>query len=622
MKHFSLTIILITFFSFQFYSQETRVVKATDEENGIVNTNYNPSIKKAQLNRSKSANVEKIYLGYAQGFEFLSPVYNNLVDYNYDLNLITVTKYGTPTGGNDKGTIDLAYSTDDGLTWDTTLQIHASDVNPARNPAGVIFNPTGNTDVSKAYLSFMSVGVDANDNPVGTIVGNSNINGNNLNESLLTSPPQSIASFFLSVTQDSVLHSIGNNNTIKTAGTSLYTYYEGVLNKGIWNNTNKKFDFTQQSFFPQFKQNTRFNTKVGWPTNATVWSEDGSVGYVVFVGIDLETSDDMKFHNYLIYKTEDYGQNWVKQPQFDVNTLPECQNIPANAKGMLLSYIRGAIVDGNNDLHLLSTVRWQIGYRNDSADYLTLDPTEYASLLYDFYTKDDGTLGAIFIDTIFGKYKSETLNPLGFKWGNQINVAKNENGNILMYVWSDTDRNMGTEINLNPDIKGRAYDINSKELSNIYNFTVGTDYEANNYFLNISKKAYEPSGMQGVLRVPCITGLLPESSDKTIKLEYVSGIDFSFPVLSINESEKDIKNVSCYPNPASSNLTIAFYSENKTDIIVSLSNIMGQNVYEKQINSSKGTSNININTSDLNSGVYIYTLKSENTIKTGKVVVK
>ena len=77
-----------------------------------------------------------------------------------------------------------------------------------------------------------------------------------------------------------------------------------------------------------------------------------------------------------------------------------------------------------------------------------------------------------------------------------------------------------------------------------------------------------------------------------------------------------------YPNPATSVLNVEVNASQSSDVNMSVFNIMGQKVAEKNGNISTGINTLSINTNELSSGVYFVTVKANGFDKTMKFVVK
>ncbi|MCE5304544.1 immunoglobulin domain-containing protein, partial [bacterium] len=75
------------------------------------------------------------------------------------------------------------------------------------------------------------------------------------------------------------------------------------------------------------------------------------------------------------------------------------------------------------------------------------------------------------------------------------------------------------------------------------------------------------------------------------------------------------------PNPANSNLNIAFNSENETNIEVSLNDITGRIMFSRIETASAGTNNLQYNVSDLTNGTYFVTIKLNGNVYAKQIVI-
>jgi len=94
----------------------------------------------------------------------------------------------------------------------------------------------------------------------------------------------------------------------------------------------------------------------------------------------------------------------------------------------------------------------------------------------------------------------------------------------------------------------------------------------------------------------------------TLQIDKISSIE----LLGVNEIEKS--NFKLYPNPVNEELNISFLKD--TDGIMTIYNILGEEVLTKNVS---GVSN-QINVSNLQSGIYLVNITSENSSVTKKVV--
>ena len=93
-------------------------------------------------------------------------------------------------------------------------------------------------------------------------------------------------------------------------------------------------------------------------------------------------------------------------------------------------------------------------------------------------------------------------------------------------------------------------------------------------------------------------------------------------VMSVDRiNDKDV-NLSAYPNPVLNNLTINYsIDKNVENGTLDLYDVLGQKISTYNLSDNKGR--LNINVSDLNAGVYFYSIKiDDKAIKTERVIVK
>ncbi len=197
------------------------------------------------------------------------------------------------------GPYETDYSTDLGATWDTCKAVifKANLTGPAgtRYPNGVVLNPMGNTIPSMAYA--ITSGPHTN----GTS-WDSNAFGSIRLDSMYTSEFKALpypdvntgnfttfsAPHYMSVTDDSIVHSVEEAWSYNSGLTAVYTFYGAVINKGTWNGATHSVNWTHTVLRPTFAS----YLGVGMPvdTQAEVqglsmaWSQDGATGYVVFFG--------------------------------------------------------------------------------------------------------------------------------------------------------------------------------------------------------------------------------------------------------------------------------------------------------------------------------------------------
>ena len=88
----------------------------------------------------------------------------------------------------------------------------------------------------------------------------------------------------------------------------------------------------------------------------------------------------------------------------------------------------------------------------------------------------------------------------------------------------------------------------------------------------------------------------------------------------INNLIFELKDLS--PNPVSEQANIQFVSSNSEDIIFSIYNLLGREVYSKRIRAVRGLNTLNINTSNYSEGIYLYSINNKMEVKTKRMIVR
>lgn len=101
--------------------------------------------------------------------------------------------------------------------------------------------------------------------------------------------------------------------------------------------------------------------------------------------------------------------------------------------------------------------------------------------------------------------------------------------------------------------------------------------------------------------------------------KYTFNVNFTYnPEQAVEEINTIFSNA--YPNPANNTVSFDYEMQNANSAAVAIYNMMGQEVVRQDLN--LGGSRVDINVSDLNEGVYFYSLIVNNqTVKTNKFVV-
>lgn len=174
-----------------------------------------------------------------------------------------------------------------------------------------------------------------------------------------------------------------------------------------------------------------------------------------------------------------------------------------------------------------------------------------------------------------------------------------------------------------------TFPLNSVEVINLLNIPPGYSYGCN------PATCFFPKQTNGCLSLSG-TGTIPDSVQLRLAVEYDVNVGGSSTILrdtigsfylvvqpapvSIDENLSLIK-PSLFPNPVDSRAKLTF-TPNNSKLNLRVYNIIGNTVYQQAISADKGVSNtVEFDTSDWVSGVYIYSLESDNTSFSGRFVV-
>lgn len=87
-------------------------------------------------------------------------------------------------------------------------------------------------------------------------------------------------------------------------------------------------------------------------------------------------------------------------------------------------------------------------------------------------------------------------------------------------------------------------------------------------------------------------------------------------------SQNKITKLTASPNPFVNNTTITFYSESDQNITFSVRNVIGKTVLTKKLKVKKGKNSIPFSRNNLNSGMYLYSIRSESKVTSKRFVIQ
>lgn len=555
------------------------------------------------------------------------------------------------TGGN-SGTVVYTYSKDGGATWDSTILI-ANATKLMRHPGGTIYNPVGNTTPANAY-AVASGPWHPGSNWQGDYFGSKQLTfpGNSTtgtalfvdNLSLATTPgqvKQDFARCDMQASTNGKVHVLGGLYENISGTTAATQKFRGaIVNTGTFNAGT--FTWTVDSLKPNFKVNTA-GAKQGFSQFNQAWSEDGQTGYVIFDGVDANAVAGTSSNTYqlYVYKTSNGGASWARHaPLYDFSSIPQVgdRTYPAkviNKPKPWISMGEGSCgtVDANGQLHFIATFGSSASDNIDSLGYTyNVNFKTTWNYITDFYTTNTGWC-AIVLDSLTtdgpaatdaGAWSSSTG---GVGYDARLQISRTTDGQKLFYSWVDSDTLVtGTHLNTLPDVHMKGYDLATNMLTMTKNMSTGKPGNYNSFWFLSSPIVAVPSA--GVYQIPTIYTNGDDGTnngDNPVSYYYMNDNTFAtadFNVmytggctptnvkqLAINNT---LENLNFYPNPASHNGTIDVQLNESAKLDVSILNAVGQTVYSTSVNGNLGSNKVDVNLSNLSSGLYFYQVKIGN----------
>ncbi|MBK7964491.1 MAG: hypothetical protein IPK10_03750 [Bacteroidetes bacterium] len=569
--------------SAQAVSSSTKIAKANFKEE--IKRAYVPTEKassttpKAVVNRPKSTkvnpNAQKAAVVGKSSISTTHNIYGSLVseggllNYNPQLNVLSYTDR-KPIGVVDatlmynSGTVVTRTSTNGGTTWDTTLVVLHNTTSFTRYPQGAILNPPGNMVVLDAYAAATAPLIN------GTIwdgiaIGSIKLDGTNKVQydipASIATVQQDMPRLGMNADSNGHAYSLGSNYDFDAT----VPYFDGfVVNRAVWNSVNSSVDWDHTNIYHAFSHDPIDDSQNFSSLGNMAFSPDGLTGYVLTIGRD--SLNDYLAPMPIIYRTTDGGATWSFYSALDYSPIFANVFTP-NGAGTRPFYTAkngfDVAVDGNGKIHILCEVAQAASNHPDSLNWAGFNGD-----LYDTYEDANGLWGAVKVGTVVAE-PAEDPNSLGWAvtWDARAQICANSTGMKMAYTWMDTDVTIFTAFNENPNIKGASADFSSNLSSNEINFTEGTAWDANNYWIYVSNLGWD-NGTDFIVPVKSAVPLNSGALDTDPWLhEYVSGIQYApadyvnplpptFSLTGINEIQNATIAKLIYPNPATEKATV------------------------------------------------------------------
>ena len=553
---------------------------------------------------------------------------------------------------------DLGYdlSVDGGLNWENMIEIYVAENNSggeyytdaARYPNHGVWNPEGNTDINNAWMSYFAPNLDGS-NSTNSWGGYSYGAVNMGDPSIRTKNLQSAASPYYQYIPDGFEITKNGNvyvldvNQDWSSGSVVYQE-SLILNRGVWDDGEEDFIFTQELLdAPVAEATTR-------PAHSQIaFAEDGQTGYISFLG-DNETVDVISGapgYYPIIMKTTDGGDSWTDPQGIQlggpnglsgiVNELLTDEQIaelyeePLPARDEIpytTAFDHNISVDANGNLHI-GVVVGVVG----SDDY-SIVSASYLFAAYDIYTTDGGTTWhAIKLGNI-NQFRGSW--PSDYTEDNRIQTTLSPDRNTVFVSWLDTDLD-DAEDNGRPNIFIRGVRPNAwgtadltcsdgaDAPTNVTMFSVGMWQST--FFVAAQMSFYDGNAYT----IPMTYQPIPTDVDPGVAVQYKYITDFKFTeadfcIVGTQEialaTQMEVSQN--FPNPFSKETNVSVSLKQGSDLNLSVYNITGQKVLDKNYGYRPAGSQITMTISgdELPTGVYFYTVEAGSQKVTRKMIVQ
>jgi len=532
------------------------------------------------------------------------------------------------------GTVMSFYSTNGA---DFTAQITLNpdpDVHALRYPSGVIYNPDNSSNIDDTYT------VVAGPSHTGgtwdyTYYAVSQMNGSNQSDyyhswesgndwarSNMTVVPDAVYNFGQDYT--TVGSNLGADQTMK--------HYVGTSDDPA-----DGFEWEYNAATPDWLTDDSDGHALALYTTWSAWSRDGSIGYMWMIGVSNDSYDYGVYQPQVMY-TEDGGDSWdeIELNLEDHPTLVEFlspwEDESGNAGTVRPSFLTGnrnypGVVDYDGRLHLFSNV-----YGSSKGDVLNPDNGHWiqgdvqGGFIFDFVMDMDGIQDVVFVDSVMTKEAAD--NSFGdVTWNQRIQASKSLDEKVVFVVWADDEASDDGTIK-NPNLYAWGYNAENGVATDPVNFT-GDDLYAGFYFYHYVSELTPM--VDGFYNIPVSTSVTPTEfggNDATAPIThtFIKGIGFDEDTF-IGVSE-NISGTASFelsqnqPNPAHNYTQIQITSDKGEKAFVEVVNLMGQSVLSLEAGVINGTKSVNLNTSELQSGVYFYTVSIGSESISRKMIVE
>jgi hypothetical protein len=594
------------------------------------------------LKSGNAALIDRTDLGVsANVFSVLLP-YQRCLSYDEASNILLATYRADPAtypGALASGTLIAHTSSDNGMSWNHMIHLNPDpSVIGQRYPSGVLYNENSSSNPSDLYAVVGGPGTDGT-NWVQTYFGSKKLTEENetaLYEDLLS--PNQWDTYSMTVVPNGI-HFFGRD--FETAGTNQGVNQTIRHMYGTTNDPADGFDWELNTITPDWFVD-QDGIAIALYNSWSAWSRDGSIGYAWMIGV---TNDSEEYGGYQpqVFFTEDSGDNWdeielnMEDHPTLVQYLPPWEDADGNPQTVkpTMGIAEGGsrnfpgVVDYQGNLHIFAPTFGQSTQSAADPNSGYWNPeTSRGGYIFDIVLNADGLQDIIFVDSIVSAKTPVDFwggNP-AVDWDHRLQASKTLDEKVVFAVWAD-DSDSPTGVLDNPDIKAWANYVEAGQQSEPLNFTQD-DLYAGFFFFHFVSELTPLIG--GYYKIPIAITLSPTefangNSTAPCSHFFLDGIEF-LAIESVDEnlniSKENISISQNQPNPFTGYTTIEISSKTAAPVLVEVTNIMGQRVYTVNAGTINGTKRVDLDASNLDAGVYFYTVTIGNERVSKKMIVE
>lgn len=603
------------------------------------------------------------------------------------------------------GGIVAMISKNAGATWDSTL-LWNNSTQWARYPQGAIYNPPGNSNIDSAFI--VATGPVTSNSSIwtGNFFASKKLGSVNYNNMASTVPgaqqfiPNAgafgglgkvdFARYEMQATDDGFMHGIGYLvNDINATATG---YRGATVVKGTFVPATNTFSWRGDSIIPSVTTSGTKNI-IGIPYMA--WNEAGTVGYVFHIGCRTSpTASANSGYQPIVFKTIDAGATWVPINGIDFTApnmvgpvFDRLLSVRSNSNLVIpfFNFTEGisAVVDQNNNLHIVSTLMGASSSHPDSLGYTyrfsnSVDGEtgyKYAHApnlrpyIYDFVGGANPTApwNVTIVDTLDTEVPGAAAANAGYAsnpWvadgtgakvvsDSRIQASRTPDGKYIVYTYAESDTAVTiVKWNILPNIKAKLMTVSTGSIHPLEINVTRPVVPAQRNVLVASRAFFHYASPKCALAQTITVGAngpaisLPMTVSNNSNLDGTAPVAHRFSFAALNfggvpeadivqpcavatgtinglaENKTGILNIFIFPNPTSTNATLAIDLKTSSTVNISVMNMMGQIVKTSSAAGIIGENKLNIDLSGLSKGVYTTTIKVNGISDTKKLIIE